>query len=186
MGTLWEIFSSFFKIGLFTFGGGLSMLPLLERELVERRGWAQEQELLDYYAVGQCTPGIIAVNTATFVGRKVGGIVGAVVATAGVVCPSVIIITVIALFLENIAGNPLVQHAFGGIRIAVAALIFNSILKLWKSGVKGAYGILAFVAALAAALVFHVSTPLVVAAAIACGILIGLLRGRGAEGGDGS
>ncbi|MBQ2699924.1 MAG: chromate transporter [Clostridia bacterium] len=136
MKALWELFSSFFAIGAMTFGGGYAMLPMLEREIVQKHQWATQEEILNYFAIGQCTPGIIAVNTATFVGYKTQKIWGGIFATLGVVAPSVIIITVIAMVLQNFMDIQWVQHAFGGIRVAVCALIVASVIKLAKSNVK--------------------------------------------------
>ena len=110
-----DLFLTFAKIGVCTFGGGYAMLPILQREVVEKKGWATEEELTDYFAIGQCTPGIIAVNTATFIGQKYKGILGGVLATLGVVFPSLIIITLIAAFLQNFASYPVVAHALAGI-----------------------------------------------------------------------
>ena len=137
---LLKLFVSFAKVGVLTFGGGYAMIPILEREIVDRQGWASSEELLDYYAVGQCTPGVIAVNTATFIGRKIAGIPGGIAATAGVVFPSVVIISVIAGILSNFADIPAVKSAFAGIRVCVCVLIFNAVVKLWKAAVpdKGA------------------------------------------------
>ena len=137
---LLNLFVSFAKVGVLTFGGGYAMIPILEREIVDKQGWASSEELMDYYAVGQCTPGVIAVNTATFIGRKVAGVLGGIVATAGVVFPSVVIISVIAGILSNFADIPAVKSAFAGIRVCVSVLIFNAVLKLWKAAVpdKGA------------------------------------------------
>jgi len=132
---LLDMFLTFFRVGMFTFGGGYAMLPLLQREVVEKKGWATEEELLDYYAVGQCTPGIIAVNTATFVGYRHKGVMGGVMTTLGVVSPSVLIITVIAAVLTNFADLPVVMNAFAGIRICVCVLILNAVVKLWKKAV---------------------------------------------------
>ena len=130
-----ELFWTFFKIGAFTFGGGYAMLPMLQKEVVEKRGWASEEELMDYYAIGQCTPGIIAVNTATFVGQKTAGIAGGIIATLGVVFPSLIIITIIAAFIQNFSDLAIVQNAFAGIRVCVCVLILNAVVKLWKKSV---------------------------------------------------
>ncbi len=135
MKILVRLFLVFAKIGVCTFGGGYAMLPILQRELVETRKWATEEELADYYAVGQCTPGIIAVNTATFVGRNLAGIPGGIVATLGLVFPSVVIILVIAAFLSNFMDLPWVIHAFHGIRAGVAALILTSVIKLIRNAV---------------------------------------------------
>lgn len=130
-----DLFLTFARIGGLTFGGGYAMLPMLQKEVVENRGWATEEELADYYAIGQCTPGIIAINTATFVGYRQFGVVGGIVATLGVVFPSLVIITTIAAFISNFADLPLVQHAFAGIRVCVCVLILNAVLKLRKNSV---------------------------------------------------
>lgn len=128
-----SLFFTFAQIGLCTFGGGYAMLPILQRELVDNKGWATEEELADYYAVGQCTPGVIAVNTATFVGYNRMGWLGGVVATLGVVFPCLVIIMAIAAFLSNFMHLDVVVHAFNGVRAGVVALIFSSILKLLKT-----------------------------------------------------
>ena len=128
-----SLFFTFAKIGVCTFGGGYAMLPILQRELVDNKGWATEEELADYYAVGQCTPGVIAVNTATFVGYNRMGWLGGVVATLGVVFPCLVIIMAIAAFLSNFMHLDVVVHAFNGVRAGVVALILSSILKLLKT-----------------------------------------------------
>ena len=125
-----SLFFTFAKIGVCTFGGGYAMLPILQRELVDNKGWATEEELADYYAVGQCTPGVIAVNTATFVGYNRMGWLGGVVATLGVVFPCLVIILAIAAFLSNFMHLDVVVHAFNGVRAGVVALILSSVLKL--------------------------------------------------------
>ena len=130
-----DLFLTFARIGVCTFGGGYAMLPILQRELVENKGWATEEELSDYYAVGQCTPGIIAVNTATFVGNSQAGVPGGIVATLGLVFPSIVIILVIAAFLSNFMHIQWVIHAFNGVRAGVVALILSSVIKLIHSGV---------------------------------------------------
>lgn len=130
-----DLFLTFAKVGVCTFGGGYAMLPILQREVVEKKGWATDEELTDYFAVGQCTPGIIAVNTATFVGRSQAGIAGGVVATLGLVFPSLVIIMVIAAFLQNFMHLEFVIHAFNGVRAGVVALILSSVIKLFKNAV---------------------------------------------------
>ena len=112
MKELWKLFYTFATVGVTTFGGGYAMLPALQREVVEKRGWATEEEVMDWYAIGQCTPGVIAVNTATFVGQKQKGVLGGIAATLGVVFPSLVIITIIAAFIRNFADLPAVQNAF--------------------------------------------------------------------------
>lgn len=130
-----DLFLTFAKVGVCTFGGGYAMLPILQRELVENKKWATEDQLADYYAVGQCTPGVIAVNTATFVGSSQAGAAGGAVATLGLVFPSIVIILVIAAFLQNFMHIPWVVHAFNGIRAGVVALILSSVLKLYKTSI---------------------------------------------------
>ena len=135
MATLGALYITFFKIGLFTFGGGYAMLPMLERELVDGHGWVTREELLDYFAIGQCTPGIIAVNTATLVGYKQRKVSGSIAGTLGMITPSLIIITIIAAVLSNFADIPQVINAFAGIRVGVAALICSSVIKLFRQNV---------------------------------------------------
>ena len=135
MRELIDLFIAFAKVGVMTFGGGYAMIPILEREIVDKRGWASSEELMDYYAVGQCTPGVIAVNTATFIGQKRRGILGGIIATLGVVFPSLVIITLIAGILTSFADIPAVKQAFAGIRVCVCVLIFNAVTKLWKKSV---------------------------------------------------
>ena len=172
MKELLQLFLVFARIGGFTFGGGYAMLPLLQREIAEKYRWAAEEELLDYYAIGQCTPGIIAVNTATFIGYKRRGIPGAIAATAGMVFPSVVIITAIAAFFSQFQHLAMVRHAFGGIRVAVAALILTAAIKMWKTSVKDRLGLLIFGASLLAVAVAKVSPIVVVLVSGALGIII--------------
>lgn len=154
---LLSLFLSFAKVGVMTFGGGYAMIPILEREIVENRKWASSEELMDYYAVGQCTPGVIAVNTATFIGYKVAGPVGGVAATLGVVFPSVVIICLIAGILTNFADIPAVKSAFAAIRVCVCVLIFNAVVKLWKGAVKDKAGLVLFLIVFVLSLFFDIS-----------------------------
>ena len=135
MNMLLDLFLTFAKVGVMTFGGGYAMLPILQRELVENKHWAAEEELVDYFAIGQCTPGVIAVNTATFVGQKLKGIAGGIIATLGVVFPSLVIISLLAGVISAFSHLQWVQHAFGGIRICVCILICNAVVKLYKKAV---------------------------------------------------
>ena len=130
--SLWKIFRVFAEMGAVCFGGGYAMLSLVQRVVVEEHGWATEEELMDYYAIGQCTPGIIAVNVATFIGHKLRGLPGAIAASLGFISPSILIITVIAAFLESFASNVYVAHALAGIRVCVCVLILQAVLRLWK------------------------------------------------------
>jgi chromate transporter len=165
------LFGVFCKIGALTFGGGIAMLPILERELVAKRGWASSEELLDYFAIGQSTPGIIAVNTATFIGCKRAGVVGGIAATAGIVTPSLVIISLIASGLENFAHIPLVGKALLGINVAVAALLTAALWSFARKTVTGILGILLFLAAFGALFFFHVNSILIIAFGAAAGII---------------
>lgn len=176
-----ELIITFFKIGIMTFGGGYAMLPIIQREVVEKKGWATEEELLNYYAIGQCTPGVIAVNTATFIGNKRKGILGGFLATLGIVLPSLIIITVIAALLTGFADIPAVQHGLAGIRVAVVVLVGASVKKLIKSGVKGACGWVIFVLSFLTSAIFGISPVVVVAVSAAAGLITGFLAGRKGE-----
>ncbi len=130
-----DLFLTFAKVGVMTFGGGYAMLPILQREVVENKGWATEEELTDYFAIGQCTPGVIAVNTATFIGQKNKGIPGGILATLGVVFPSLVIISLLAGVITAFSHLAWVNHAFGGIRVCVCVLILNAVVKLFKKAV---------------------------------------------------
>lgn len=178
MHMLLDLFLSFAKVGVLTFGGGMAMLPMLQREIVEKKGWATEDELADYYAIGQCTPGIIAVNTATFVGQKQKGTAGGIIATLGVVFPSLVIITIIAALLGNFAEIVWVQKAFAGIRVAVSVLVLNSIYKLAKKNVTGRAGWIIFGLVFLGAVFFPVSPVVYVLLAAAAGLV---LNGKAAE-----
>ena len=178
MNPYFDLFLSFARVGVCTFGGGYAMLPLLQREIVDKRGWASEDELMDYYAIGQCTPGVIAVNTATFIGYKQRGIVGAVAATAGMIAPSLVIIVTIAAFIRQFAHLAVVQHAFSGIRIAVCALVLQSVIKLARGGVVDTPTAVILLVTFAAVAFFGVSPVVMVVAAGAAGILLGLVRRR--------
>lgn len=175
-----ELFTSFMKIGAFTFGGGYAMLPLIQKEIVDKKKWATEEEIMDYYAVSQCTPGIIMVNTATFIGYYQKGILGAIIATIGVVTPSILIILTIASILTTFSSLAVVQHALAGIRVAVCVLVFNAILKLWKSGIKDTFGICMFLLVLFLVTFTNISTIIfVVLSAIAGVIMTNLMKIKG-------
>ena len=176
---LLEMFLVFFRIGAVTFGGGYAMLPILQRELVDDRGWTTEAELTDYFAIGQCTPGVIAVNTATFIGRKYRGVVGGVVATLGVVSPSVVIISVIAALINNFAKIGWVQDALGGIRVCVCVFILNAVIKLIKSAVKDKATLILYLVLFAVAVLFDISPIYSVVISGVLGVLITKLGVRG-------
>lgn len=130
---LWQLFSSFFKIGLFTFGGGMAMIPFIQKETVEKHHWIEEKDILEILAISESTPGPIAVNTATFIGYQKAGVLGSVAATLGVTLPSFIIISAISLFLKQFMDIEAVKYAFAGIRAGVIALVIKALIKLYKS-----------------------------------------------------
>ena len=176
---LLSLFIAFARVGVMTFGGGYAMIPILEREIVDKHGWASSEELMDYYAVGQCTPGVIAVNTATFIGQKCAGTVGGVVATLGVVFPSLVIICVIAGILTNFADIPAVKSAFAGIRVCVCVLIFNAVVKLLKKSVVDKPTAAIFVLVLAGGVFLDLSPVWFVIAAALAGIILKNLEVKG-------
>ena len=180
MPLLLDLFLTFAKVGVMTFGGGMAMLPMLQREIVENKKWATEQQLGDYYAIGQCTPGIIAVNTATFVGQSLAGVLGGIIATLGVVFPSLVIILCLAGVLGMVAGLEVVQHAFAGVRICVCVLVFNAVVKLGKQSIIDLPTALIAVAVMLLAFFTDVSPILFVLTAAVVGILLQLVKGKGA------
>ena len=170
-----DLFITFAKIGVMTFGGGMAMLPMLEREIVENKGWCTEEELIDYFAIGQCTPGIIAVNTATFVGKKMGngrGIIGGIVATLGMVFPSVVIITILSTIISRIENAEWVSRAFAGIRVCVCVLILNAAIKLGRKALISVPTIIIFIIVFAGAVFTDISPVIFVLLAAAAGIIL--------------
>lgn len=172
MKLLWQLFFSFFKVGLFTFGGGYAMIPLLQAELVEKRKWISESDLMDYFSIGQCTPGIIAVNVATFCGYKMKAKTGAVIATFGIIIPSMILIILIASVLHNFLDNPYVIHAFAGVRIVVVALIAETLISFWKKGIRDKTGIAVFLVSTGLLIGLGVSPAVIVLLAVAFGLIL--------------
>lgn len=173
-----SLFLVFAKVGVMTFGGGYAMLPILTRELVEKRGWVTEEELTDYFAVGQCTPGVIAVNTATFVGTKRKGVLGGVFATLGVVFPSIVIISLLATLIYEFSDYSFVKHAFAGIRVAVCALILSSILKLFKKSVVDIFCAVVFAAVVLLSTFLPISPVVFVLISATLGIVIKTVGGK--------
>lgn len=180
MKELLEIFLLFFKMGAVTFGGGYSMLPILRREIVARRAWLTEEQVIDFFAVGQTLPGIIASNVSVFIGYQRRKTPGAIAAALGVVTPSIIIITLIAALMQDFQNNPLVRHAFKAISICVCALILDAVISMWKRGVKDWVGVVICVAVFALAVFTQLSPVWLVIAAALAGISVRKLReGRG-------
>ncbi len=173
---LLELYLAFVKIGAFTFGGGLAMMPIMQRELIEKRGWITEEELIDYFAIGQSTPGIIAVNVATFVGYKKLGWFGGIIGTLGVVTPSWVIIMLLAGAISSVDKYPLAQKALKGINVAVAALLTSVIVKFSKKTIKSIWN--AFFMLLAFALIYFlkVQSVWIIIASLVIGSLLTLYR----------
>ncbi|NLY09941.1 MAG: chromate transporter [Tissierellia bacterium] len=166
-----DMLVTFAKIGVMTFGGGYAMLPIIQREIVERKHWVTEEEVLDYYAIGQSTPGVIAVNTATFVGYKLKGVLGAIACTVGVVLPSFIIISLLAGLITSISGMEIVQHAFAGIRVAVCALVTQAVVRLAVKSVKDLLTAIIALLAFAAVALMNISPLWIVVISIVFGLL---------------
>lgn len=172
MSVLLELFFSFARIGVLTFGGGLAMLPMLKHELVYKRNWVTEDEILNYYAVGQCTPGVIAVNVATFIGHKKAGIIGGIVSTLGIVTPSIILITILASILTNIMDNPIVASALTGIRGVVCALLINTVIILARKSIEDLWCGIIFIVVILAGFLFELPSVVIVIISGILGIII--------------
>ena len=175
---LWDLYVSFFKVGLLTFGGGYAMLPMLQREVVDKHHWVTEEDVLDCYAIGQCTPGIIAVNTATFVGYRQRKIIGAIIATMGIVSPSLIIISIIAMLLKHFAEYSVVIYAFNGIRVAVAVLVTMAVVKLFKTGIKNKLAFAVMLISFLLTVLLDLSPVWIVLGCVAGGIILAIVNKR--------
>ena len=178
MKLLLQMFLTFAKVGVMTFGGGYAMLPILQREVVENKGWATEEELMDYFAIGQCTPGVIAVNTATFIGQKLKGTFGAIFATLGVVFPSLVIISLLAGVIEAFSHLTWVQNAFGGIKVCVCVLIANAVVKLYKKAVVDVPTFIIFLLVALGSIFLPISPIIFVVLAAASGIILKAMGGK--------
>lgn len=171
-----ELYLAFVKIGAFTFGGGLAMMPIMQRELIEKRGWLSEEELIDYFAIGQSTPGIIAVNVATFVGYKRLGVLGGIIGTIGVVTPSWVIIMLLAGAISSVDKYPLAQKALRGINVAVAALLTSVIVKFSKKTIKNVWNALFMLLSFALIYFFKVQSVWIIISSLIIGSLLTLYR----------
>ena len=179
-----DLFLTFFKIGAFTFGGGYAMFPIFMRELSEKRSWITEDELMDCYALGQCTPGVIAVNTASFVGFKTRGTLGAIVSTLGMITPSIIIITIIAAVIGNFSDNPIVASALSGIRVVVCGMVVVSIFRLVKKNIVDIFSAIIALATFFVIVFFDISSVYAVIASAVVGIVVSAIRKKAKKGGD--
>lgn len=171
-----ELYFAFVKIGAFTFGGGLAMMPIMQRELIEKRGWVTEDELIDYFAIGQSTPGIIAVNVATFIGYKKLGWLGGIIGTIGVVTPSWVIIMLLAGAISSVDQYPLAQKALKGINVAVAALLTSVIVKFSKKTIKNIWNALFMLLAFALIYFFKVQSVWIILSSLIIGCLLTLCK----------
>ena len=176
MKTIWELYISFLKIGSLMFGSGYTMLPLLTREIVEHRAWVTQDELMDVFALSQCVPGVIGVNTAAFIGQKRGGWRGAAAAVLGVITAPIIAILLVATVLMQFWNNPIMVSAFNGVRVAVAAVITSAVVSLVRSNVKNWLGIGLCIVGFVLIAVLHVSPVFVVLLAIVVGVLLWGIR----------
>lgn len=174
-----DLYNAFFKVGILTFGGGLAMLPMLRREVIEHHHWLDENELLDVYAISQCTPGVIAVNTATYIGFKERGILGGIIATLGMITPSLVIITLIAAVLRQFMENPILLHALAGVRVIVCSLMLNTVFTMAKKGIKDGLGFFIFLVSFLLA----TFSPIPLIALIIGGGVIGFLSSKLKKGG---
>lgn len=181
---LWTIYMLFFRIGAVTFGGGYAMLPILRREIIENRSWMDEETILDYYALSQGLPGIIAVNVSVFIGYKRKGIAGAAAAALGIVSPCIIIISIIAFLLSSFQDNVYVKHALAGISVCVSALIFDAVISMWKKGVKDWMGIVICLAMLLLSMFTDISPIILVICCALVGIAVCVLRRKRCKGGS--
>ena len=181
MKTLIQLFLIFARIGGFTFGGGYAMLPMLQKELVENKGWTTNEDLIDYYAIGQCTPGIIAVNVATFVGYKLKGVLGGIFATLGMITPSIIIVGIIAAFISGFQDYEVVQWAFSGIRAAVVALILSAMWKIAKKSLVDIFAVAIFLMVAVLSYFTDISPVIFVLAAGLCGLVLNMTGLRKAK-----
>ncbi|HAS74235.1 MAG TPA: chromate transporter [Clostridiales bacterium UBA8960] len=172
MRELIEIFWIFFKMSAVTFGGGYAMLPILQREIVDKRAWMTHERIIDYYAVSQGLPGIIAVNVSIFIGKERKGILGGVAGALGIVGPCLVIITIIAAMLSNFHTLPIVRNAFAGVAVCVAALILDAVTTLWKKAVIDKLGLMIFAVVFIGMAVFSLSPIILILSSAILGIVI--------------
>ncbi len=175
---LWAVFSTFFKIGAFTFGGGYAMIPLIQRETAEKRGWITDDDILEIIAIAESTPGPIAINSATFVGYRVCGFFGAFCATLGVVLPSFCIILAISYILKEFGDITAVKYAFNGIRAGVLALIIKALWMMYKKVPKGLPAYIVMAAAFVLTAIFDVNVLIVIIACAVFGLVSSAVAAR--------
>ena len=175
---LLQVFLAFFKIGAFTFGGGLAMIPLIQKEAVENHKWVTDDDILEIVAIAESTPGPIALNAATFVGYRAAGILGSAAATFGVVLPSFVIILLISYVLRQFQQLPAVQYAFWGIRAGVVAMLIKSLWTMFKKSPKGWPAYVAMAAAFVMNTVLNLHILIVIGSCAIFGLVTAMLIGK--------
>jgi chromate transporter len=173
---LWDLFFTFFKIGAFTIGGGLAMLPIIEREIVDKKGYIDKEEIVDAFAVSQSLPGIIAINSAIYVGYRIAGFIGALVTVFGVVLPSFAIILAIAILFSTVSGNPIIDKALTGAKAGIAGVIAIAVVRLGKRIIKDIFSIVLAVVAFIAAFLFDINIALIIILGALSGLVFYRLR----------
>ena len=175
---LFKIFTTFFRIGAFTFGGGYAMIPLIQHEAVEKNGWVSDEDILEIVAIAESTPGPIAINSATFVGHRAAGFWGSAVATLGVVLPSFVVISLIAFVLREFGDYQAVKYAFNGIRVGVLALLAKALINMFKKAPKGWAAYVAMAAAFAITSFTNIHVLFVIAGCGIFGLITSLIAER--------
>lgn len=175
---LWQIFVTFLRIGPVTFGGGYAMIPLIEREVVEKRGWVRTKDIADILAVAQSVPGAVAINSATFVGYRLAGVLGAIIATIGVLLPTFAIVVLLCLFFLQVKGHPQVEAAFVSIRVTIVAIISYAAWKIGKSAAVDKTTIALIVIGVVLLLFVSIHPVVLIISSAVAGIFIVYVRGR--------
>lgn len=173
---LWDLFFTFFKIGALTIGGGLAMLPIIEKEIVDKKGYIGKEEIVDAFAVSQSLPGVIAINSAIYVGYRIAGFIGALVTAFGVILPSFIIILLIAVLFSTVSGNPVIDKALTGAKAGIAGVIATAVVRLGKRVIKDIFSSVLAVAAFVMALFLEINIALIILLGALSGLIFYRLR----------
>lgn len=174
----WQLFMSWFKISITTFGGGYSMLPMIEREIVEKRKWVTNEDIIECYSIGQITPGIISVNAATLVGYRVGGFFGAVAATIGIIAPAIMLVSILASIILQFYNDPIVVHALAGIQIGVCVLLVGTVYKMATASIRDLFSFIVFVVVLVIMIFTNISVVYIVSVAVLFGLIITVVKSK--------
>ena len=176
MKILIDLYFVFLKIGGFTLGGGLAMIPIIQHEMVDVKKWVTESEMTDFITVSQSTPGVVGINVSTAVGQRVAGFKGALAATLGMITPSVVIIILVSMMFDAFLAQPQIQYAFQGVRAAVVALVLLAVYRFAKSSLKSWPQVIIAGLSFAAIVFFDIYPPYMVLASAAAGVAVHLLR----------